>query len=57
MRLNLFFGIDLDLQAKKVDDLRQKFRMRGLRCHLMYCRNSTRMQVIPFLASRAQALR
>ncbi|PWA63428.1 sucrose-phosphate synthase 2 [Artemisia annua] len=43
--------------AKKVDDLRQKFRMRGLRCHLMYCRNSTRMQVIPFLASRAQALR
>ncbi|CAI9271359.1 unnamed protein product [Lactuca saligna] len=43
--------------AKKVDDLRQKFRMRGLRCHLMYCRNSTRMQVIPLLASRSQALR
>ncbi|KVI08252.1 Sucrose-phosphate synthase [Cynara cardunculus var. scolymus] len=42
--------------AKKVDDLRQKFRMRGLRCHVMYCRNSTRMQVIPLLASRAQAL-
>ncbi|XP_059632141.1 probable sucrose-phosphate synthase 2 [Cornus florida] len=44
-------------KAKKVDDLRQKLRMRGLRCHLMYCRNSTRMQVIPLLASRAQALR
>ncbi|CAL5416741.1 unnamed protein product [Camellia sinensis] len=44
-------------KAKKVDDLRQKFRMRGLRCHPMYCRNSTRMQVIPLLASRAQALR
>ncbi|KAI3798149.1 hypothetical protein L1987_33418 [Smallanthus sonchifolius] len=44
-------------KARKVDDLRQKFRMRGLRCHLMYCRNSTRMQVIPLLASRAQALR
>ncbi|KAI3518521.1 hypothetical protein L1887_07326 [Cichorium endivia] len=43
--------------AKKVDDLRQKFRMRGLRCHVMYCRNSTRMQVIPLLASRSQALR
>ncbi|XP_076901809.1 putative sucrose-phosphate synthase 2 [Bidens hawaiensis] len=33
-------------KAKKVDDLRQKFRMRGLRCHLMYCQNSTRLQVL-----------
>lgn len=44
-------------KARRVDDLRQKLRMRGLRCHPMYCRNSTRMQVIPLLASRAQALR
>ncbi|KAG6428161.1 hypothetical protein SASPL_112410 [Salvia splendens] len=44
-------------KARKVDDLRQKLRMRGLRCHLMYCRNSTRMQVVPLLASRSQALR
>ncbi|KAM7485846.1 hypothetical protein LguiA_001855 [Lonicera macranthoides] len=44
-------------KAKKVDDMRQKLRMRGLRCHLMYCRNSTRIQAIPLLASRAQALR
>ncbi|CAM8893059.1 unnamed protein product [Rhodiola kirilowii] len=44
-------------KARKVDELRQKLRMRGLRCHLMYCRNSTRLQVIPLLASRAQALR
>ncbi|KAK9288201.1 hypothetical protein L1049_016650 [Liquidambar formosana] len=44
-------------KAKRVDDMRQKLRMRGLRCHLMYCRNSTRMQAIPLLASRAQALR
>lgn len=44
-------------KAKKVDDLRQKLRMRGLRCHSMYCRNSTRLQTIPLLASRAQALR
>ncbi|GAB2267231.1 sporulation-specific protein 2 [Dionaea muscipula] len=43
--------------AKTVDDLRQRLRMRGLRCHLMYCRNSTRLQVIPLLASRSQALR
>ncbi|XP_010264121.1 PREDICTED: probable sucrose-phosphate synthase 3 isoform X2 [Nelumbo nucifera] len=44
-------------KAKRVDDLRQKLRMRGLRCHPMYCRNSTRMQVVPLLASRSQALR
>ncbi|KAL2322526.1 hypothetical protein Fmac_026905 [Flemingia macrophylla] len=44
-------------KAKKVDDLRQKLRLRGLRCHPMYCRGSSSMQVIPLLASRAQALR
>ncbi|ERN19119.1 probable sucrose-phosphate synthase 3 [Amborella trichopoda] len=44
-------------KARKVDDLRQKLRMRGLRCHLMYCRNSTRLQAIPLLASRSQAIR
>ncbi|KAB1213658.1 putative sucrose-phosphate synthase 2 [Morella rubra] len=44
-------------KAKKVDDLRQKLRMRGLRCHPMYCRSSTRLQTVPLLASRAQALR
>lgn len=40
-----------------MDDLRQKLRMRGLRCHPMYCRSSTRLQTVPLLASRAQALR
>ncbi|KAJ3678294.1 hypothetical protein LUZ60_002097 [Juncus effusus] len=44
-------------KTKTVDDLRQKLRMRGLRCHVMYCRNSTRLQIIPLLASRSQALR
>lgn len=44
-------------KARKVDELRQKLRMRGLRCHAMYCRVSSRMHVIPLLASRAQALR
>ncbi|WCJ33170.1 Sucrose-phosphate synthase [Euphorbia peplus] len=41
----------------KMHELRQKLRMRGLRCHPMYCRRATRMQIIPLLASRAQALR
>ncbi|XP_042050584.1 probable sucrose-phosphate synthase 2 [Salvia splendens] len=44
-------------KARKADDLRQKLRMRVLRCNLMYCRNSTRMQVVPLLASGSQALR
>ncbi|KAG7653089.1 Sucrose synthase [Arabidopsis suecica] len=44
-------------KVMRVDDLRQKLRLRGLRCHPMYCRNSTRMQIVPLLASRSQALR
>ncbi|KAE8732472.1 putative sucrose-phosphate synthase 2 [Hibiscus syriacus] len=53
----LFADPDYASHEKKVDDLRQKLRMRGLRCHPMYCRNSTRIHVVPLLASRAQALR
>ncbi|KAH9299399.1 hypothetical protein KI387_031081, partial [Taxus chinensis] len=44
-------------KVRKVDEFRQSMRMRGLRCHLMYCRNSTQLHVIPLLASRSQALR
>ncbi|KAI4378789.1 hypothetical protein MLD38_016220 [Melastoma candidum] len=44
-------------KAMKVDELRQRLRLRGLRCHPIYCRSSTRLQMVPFLASRAQALR
>ncbi|XP_008794597.2 probable sucrose-phosphate synthase 2 [Phoenix dactylifera] len=51
------FFIKDSTKAKPVNDLRRKLRMRGLRCHLMYCRNLTRLQVIPLLASRSQALR
>ncbi|XP_058103267.1 probable sucrose-phosphate synthase 2 isoform X2 [Magnolia sinica] len=51
------YMVKASTKAKRVDDLRQKLRMRGLRCHLMYCRNSSRMQIIPLLASRSQALR
>ncbi|KDP39346.1 hypothetical protein JCGZ_01103 [Jatropha curcas] len=51
------YHINDSRKVMKVHELRQKLRMRGLRCHPMYCRNSTRMQIIPLLASRAQALR
>lgn len=44
-------------KVKTIDELRERLRMRGLRCHLMYCRNSTRLQVVPLMASRSQALR
>ncbi|KAL3677566.1 hypothetical protein R1sor_027514 [Riccia sorocarpa] len=44
-------------QALAVDEVRWPLRQRGLRCHVMYCQNETRMHVIPLLASRSQALR
>ncbi|CAO2167518.1 unnamed protein product [Urochloa humidicola] len=44
-------------KVKTIDEMRERLRMRGLRCHIMYCRNSTRLQVVPLLASRSQALR
>ncbi|KAG0501514.1 hypothetical protein HPP92_001586 [Vanilla planifolia] len=44
-------------KALPVDNLRQMLRMRGLRCHLVYCRNCSRLQVVPLHASRSQALR
>ncbi|XP_074573953.1 sucrose-phosphate synthase-like [Curcuma longa] len=51
------FKVKDPAQANTVEDLRRKLRMRGLRSHIMYCRNSTRLQVVPLLASRSQALR
>ncbi|WOL18727.1 sucrose-phosphate synthase [Canna indica] len=51
------FMVKDSAEANSVVDLRRKLRMRGLRCHIMYCRSSTRLQVVPLLASRSQALR
>eukprot|EP00249_Psilotum_nudum_P022282 c28453_g1_i1 orf=396-3629(+) len=44
-------------RVPRVDDLRKKLRMRGLRCHVIYCKNGRKLHVLPLLASRAQALR
>ncbi|KAI5074307.1 hypothetical protein GOP47_0010268 [Adiantum capillus-veneris] len=41
----------------KVDEFRKRLRNQGLRCHVIYCQNSSRLHIIPLLASRAQALR
>ncbi|XVF89343.1 hypothetical protein PTKIN_Ptkin19aG0122600 [Pterospermum kingtungense] len=40
-----------------VKELRKLMRIQALRCHIIYCQNGTRLNVIPVLASRAQALR
>ncbi|XP_057957512.1 probable sucrose-phosphate synthase 1 [Malania oleifera] len=40
-----------------VKELRKLMRIQALRCHVIYCRNGTKFNVIPVLASRSQALR
>jgi len=43
--------------APKADELRRQLRMRGLRCHVVYSQNCSRLRVLPLPASRSQALR
>ncbi|XP_042055373.1 probable sucrose-phosphate synthase 1 [Salvia splendens] len=38
-------------------ELRKLMRIQALRCHVIYCQNGSRINVIPVLASRSQALR
>ncbi|KAL7181857.1 hypothetical protein ACSBR1_040714 [Camellia fascicularis] len=40
-----------------VKELRKSMRIQALRSHVIYCQNGTKMNVIPVLASRCQALR
>ncbi|KAI4337299.1 hypothetical protein L6164_015732 [Bauhinia variegata] len=40
-----------------VKEIRKAMRIQALRCHVIYCQNGTRLNVIPVLASRCQALR
>ncbi|KAG2718853.1 hypothetical protein I3843_03G232000 [Carya illinoinensis] len=40
-----------------VKELKKLLRIQALRCHVIYCQNGTRLNVIPVLASRSQALR
>ncbi|XP_021276037.1 probable sucrose-phosphate synthase 1 [Herrania umbratica] len=47
---------DLEL-VPPVRELRKLMRIQALRCHVIYCQNGTTLNVIPVLASRAQALR
>jgi len=40
-----------------VKELRKLLRIQALRCHVIFCLNGTRLNAIPVLASRSQALR
>lgn len=44
-------------QALRAEELRKNLRMRGLRCHVLYCKNESHLYIMPLFASRAQALR
>lgn len=51
------YSIRTGAKVRKVDALRQRLRMRGFRCNLIYTRACTRLNVVPLFASRAHALR
>ncbi|KAL3532289.1 hypothetical protein ACH5RR_005810 [Cinchona calisaya] len=40
-----------------VRELRKLMRIQALRCHVIYCQNGSKINVIPVMASRCQALR
>ncbi|KAK6156510.1 hypothetical protein DH2020_010758 [Rehmannia glutinosa] len=40
-----------------VKELRKLMRIQALRCHVIHCQNGSKINVIPVLASRSQALR
>nr|XP_043607606.1 probable sucrose-phosphate synthase 4 [Erigeron canadensis] len=44
-------------KTRRVDDLRQRLRMRGFRCNAVFTQAANMLNVIPLFASRAQALR
>ncbi|KAH9725984.1 putative sucrose-phosphate synthase 4 [Citrus sinensis] len=51
------YSIKPGAETRKVDNIRQRLRMRGFRCNLVYTRAGSRLNVVPLFASRIQALR
>ncbi|XXG86989.1 hypothetical protein AAC387_Pa11g1786 [Persea americana] len=51
------YAVKAGAKVRRTDELRQRLRMRGFRCNLVYTRACTRLNVIPLFASRVQALR
>ncbi|XP_027149734.1 probable sucrose-phosphate synthase 4 [Coffea eugenioides] len=44
-------------ETRKIDEIRQRLRMRGFRCNLVYTHAAARLIVLPLFASRTHALR
>ncbi|KAF2572089.1 hypothetical protein F2Q70_00005780 [Brassica cretica] len=51
------FAVKKPAAVPPVRELRKLLRIQALRCHVVYSQNGTRINVIPVLASRIQALR
>uniref|UniRef100_A0A5B6ZJ78 Sucrose-phosphate synthase n=1 Tax=Davidia involucrata TaxID=16924 RepID=A0A5B6ZJ78_DAVIN len=51
------FKVKNPVLVPPVKELRKLMRIQALRCHVIYCQNGTKLNVIPVLASRSQALR
>ncbi|KAL9437541.1 hypothetical protein AB3S75_023413 [Citrus x aurantiifolia] len=51
------YSIKPGAETRKVDNIRQRLRMRGFRCNLVYTRAGSRLNAVPLFASRIQALR
>ncbi|GAV72021.1 Glycos_transf_1 domain-containing protein/S6PP domain-containing protein/Glyco_trans_4_4 domain-containing protein [Cephalotus follicularis] len=51
------YSVKPGAKTRKIDDLRQRLRMRGFRCGFIYTRAASRLNVVPIFASRIQALR
>ncbi|XP_068651934.1 sucrose-phosphate synthase 4 isoform X2 [Aristolochia californica] len=51
------YSVKPGAKVRRIDDIRQRLRMRGFRCNPLYVRAATRLNVVPLFASRAKALR
>ncbi|XP_073003587.1 probable sucrose-phosphate synthase 5 isoform X2 [Typha latifolia] len=51
------YSVKPGAKVRKIDAIRQRLRMRGFRCNLVYTRACTRLNVVPLFASRPYALR
>ncbi|KAK9699926.1 hypothetical protein RND81_08G204600 [Saponaria officinalis] len=51
------FAINDFASAPPAKELRKLMRIQALRCHVIHCKNGSRLNIIPVLASRSQALR
>eukprot|EP00262_Sarcandra_glabra_P017639 TRINITY_DN609_c0_g1_i1.p1 TRINITY_DN609_c0_g1~~TRINITY_DN609_c0_g1_i1.p1 ORF type:complete len:1023 (-),score=96.82 TRINITY_DN609_c0_g1_i1:436-3504(-) len=51
------YSVKAGVKPRTVDQLRQRLRMRGFRCNLVYTRGCTRLNVVPLFATRVQSLR